>query len=98
MTPKPTVSCLVYTLNEEVNLPHCLDSLRWCDDVVVIDSFSTDRTEEIARAAGVRFVQNPFTGFGDQRNWTLDQVSLKHPWALVLDADERVPAELAAKL
>lgn len=93
-----TVSCLVYTLNEEINLPHCLESLAWCDDIVVVDSLSTDRTEAIARAAGARFVQNPFTGFGDQRNWTLSQVPLKHPWALILDADERVPGELVDEL
>jgi glycosyltransferase involved in cell wall biosynthesis len=92
------VSCLVYTLNEEANLPHCLDSLGWCDDVVVIDSYSTDATGAIARAAGARFVQHPFTGFGDQRNWTFERVLLKHPWALVLDADERVPPELAAEM
>jgi len=92
------VSCLVFTLNEEVNLPHCLGSLAWCDDVVVVDSFSTDGTEAIARAAGARFVQHEFTGFGDQRNWTLEQVSLKHAWALVLDADERVPPELVAEM
>jgi glycosyltransferase involved in cell wall biosynthesis len=89
---------VIFTLNEEVNLPHCLASLAWCDDVVVVDSFSSDRTESIAREAGVRFVQHAFTGFGDQRNWVFDAVPLKHAWALVLDADERVPPELAAEL
>jgi glycosyltransferase involved in cell wall biosynthesis len=88
----------VYTLNEEANLPHCLNSLGWCDDVVVIDSQSTDATETIARASGARFVRHTFTGFGDQRNWTFERVPLKHPWALVLDADERVPPELAAEM
>ena len=87
---KPPVSCLIFTLNEEVNLPHCLRSVTWCDDVVVVDSFSTDRTQEIARASGARFVQHAFTGFGDQRNWALEQLELKHPWALILDADETV--------
>jgi glycosyltransferase involved in cell wall biosynthesis len=95
---RPPVSCLVFTLNEEVNLPHCLGSLAWCDDVVVVDSFSTDKTEAVAQAAGARFVQHRFTGFGDQRNWAFNQVPLKHPWALILDADERVPEELAAEL
>jgi glycosyltransferase involved in cell wall biosynthesis len=95
---RPPVSCLVYTLDEEVNLPHCLGSLGWCDDVVVVDSFSGDGTERLARAAGARFVQHPFTGFGDQRNWSLDHVPLRHPWALILDADERVPPPLAAEL
>src|SRR5262245_63357153 len=98
MSPTPPVSCLVYTLNEEVNLPHCLESLRWCDDVVVVDSFSSDRTEAITRAAGARFVQHAFTGFGDQRNWSLDNVPLRHPWALVLDADERTTPEVVAEM
>jgi glycosyltransferase involved in cell wall biosynthesis len=98
MLATPPVSCLVYTLNEAVNLPHCLDSLRWCDDVVVVDSFSGDATVELAHAAGARVVQHPFTGFGDQRNWSLDNVPLKYPWALILDADERVPPELVDEL
>lgn len=92
------VSCLILTLNEEVNLPHCLGSLGWCDDVVVIDSFSSDATEKIANAAGARFVQHAFSGFGDQRNWGLQHVPLKHPWALILDADERVTPELVEEL
>ncbi len=94
MTSVP-VSCLIFTLNEEMNLPHCLDSLAWCDDVVVVDSFSTDRTEQIAREWGATFVQHEFTGFGDQRNWALTTLELKHRWALILDADERVMPELA---
>ncbi|HLJ91773.1 MAG TPA: glycosyltransferase family 2 protein [Gemmataceae bacterium] len=98
MPSLPPVSCLVYTLNEEVNLPHCLGSLGWCDDVIVVDSFSKDQTEAIARAAGARFVQHEFTGFGDQRNWSLEHIALKNPWALILDADERVPTELVAEL
>jgi glycosyltransferase involved in cell wall biosynthesis len=95
---EPPVSCLVFTLNEELNLPHCLESLRWCDDVAVVDSFSTDRTEAIAKAAGARFAQHAFTGFGDQRNWSLAQIPLKHPWALILDADERVPPDLVEEM
>jgi glycosyltransferase involved in cell wall biosynthesis len=98
MPDQPPVSCLIYTLNEEINLPHCLESLHWCDDVVVVDSFSTDRTEAVAKAAGARFLQHSFTGFGDQRNWSLDEVALKHPWALILDADERVPESLRAEM
>src|SRR5436309_1682803 len=98
MSTPPLASCLIYTLNEEINLPHCLGSLHWCDDIVVVDSYSTDATAALAEAAGARVVQHPFTGFGDQRNWSLDNVPLKHPWALILDADERVPAELVAEL
>jgi glycosyltransferase involved in cell wall biosynthesis len=95
---RPPVSCLVYTLNEEVNLPHCLSSLEWCNDIVVVDSYSSDRTEAIARAAGALFVQHEFTGFGDQRNWSFDQMALGNPWALILDADERVPSGLITEM
>ena len=93
----PPVSVMVFTLNEEANLPGCLASLGWCDDIIVIDSFSTDGTESLARAAGARFFQHAFEGFGSQRNWALDHTAPRHPWVLVLDADERVPPELAAE-
>jgi glycosyltransferase involved in cell wall biosynthesis len=94
----PPVTAMVFTLNEEQNLPRCLESLRWCDDVIVIDSFSKDRTEEICRAAGVRFYQHVFEGFGSQRNWAVDNTSPRHDWILVLDADERVPDELVEEM
>ena len=92
------VSVLVFTFNEEANLNHCLCSLDWCDDVVVVDSFSTDGTIKICEGRDIRAVQNLFTGFGDQRNWALNEIPLKHDWILILDADERVPQDLAAEL
>jgi len=92
------VSVLIFTLNEELNLPTCLDSLHWCDDVVVVDSFSDDATLDVCRRRGIRVVQNEFTGFGDQRNFALQQVELKYEWVLILDADERVPSKLAEEL
>lgn len=95
---KSGISVLVLTFNEEVNLPKCLESLKWSDDVVVLDSFSQDRTRKIADAAGVRFVQHAFTGFGDQRNWAFDHISFKNSWVLVLDADECVPPALAQEM
>ena len=94
----PPVTAMIYTLDEEPNLPACLDSLAWCDDVVVIDSFSKDRTEAICRERGVRFYQHAFEGFGSQRNWSFDNCSPRHDWILVLDADERVPPEMASEL
>lgn len=97
--PLPTpVTVMIFTLNEELHLPHCLRSLRWCDDIIVIDSFSTDTTERICREHHVRFVQHEFTGFGSQRNWALDNVPTKYPWILMLDADERVPEALAVEM
>lgn len=92
------VSVAIFTLDEEVNLPYCLDSLKGCDDVVVVDSFSTDGTVEIAKRHGARVFQNRFTGFGDQRMWLLEHVPLKHPWVMILDADEQITQELWSEI
>ncbi len=83
-----SISVLILTFNEEQNLGTCLNSLQWCDDIVVYDSFSTDRTVEIARSAGARVVQRKFDNYGAQREAARSEVSYKHPWVLVLDADE----------
>jgi glycosyltransferase involved in cell wall biosynthesis len=88
------ISVLILTLNEEDNLPRCLDALDWADDVLVVDSFSTDRTVEIAEARGARVVQRRFDDFAGQRNFGLTEGGLKHEWVLHLDADEVVPSEL----
>ncbi len=98
MVAKAPVSVMILTLNEEIHLPSCLDALGWCDDVIVVDSFSTDRTEAICRERGVRFYQNRFEGFGSQRNWALDNTQPRHPWILILDADERATPELGQEL
>jgi glycosyltransferase involved in cell wall biosynthesis len=92
------VSVMVFTLDEEIYLPICLDSLAWCDDVIVVDSFSHDHTIDIAMKAGARVFQNQFTGFGDQRNWAILNTAPKHPWVLILDADERVTRELVEEM
>ena len=92
------VSAMIFTLNEEIHLPACLASLSWYDDIIVVDSYSTDRTEEICRKAGVRFYQHVFEGFGLQRNWAIDNTSPKYDWILVLDADERVTLELSDEM
>jgi glycosyltransferase involved in cell wall biosynthesis len=93
-----SVTALIFTLNEETHLPGCLESLRWCDEVIVVDSFSTDQTKTICLAAGIRCVQHQFEGFGSQRNWALANLGIQNNWILILDADERVPAELADEL
>lgn len=95
---KAPVTAMIFTLNEAIHLPSCLDALAWCDDIVVVDSFSTDTTEAICRERGARFFQNRFVGFGTQRNWALENTEPKHPWILILDADERVTPELAREL
>lgn len=87
-------SILILTKNEEVNLPSCLESVAWCDDVVVLDSFSSDRTCELARVHGARLYQRAFDDFGSQRNFALDEIQFKNPWVFHLDADERFNEEL----
>ena len=89
-----SISVLILTLNEEQNLPACLDSLAWCDDIVVLDSFSTDRTVEIAEARGARVYQRRFDGERNQRSYGLKEIAFKHPWVYLPDADEVTPDEL----
>jgi glycosyltransferase involved in cell wall biosynthesis len=96
--PAPRVSVMVFTLNEEIHLPGCLASLDWCSDIIVVDSFSSDKTAAICASHGVRFFQHRFEGFGSQRNWALDHTQPLHPWVLILDADETVPRDLAREL
>lgn len=91
------ISILILTLNEEVNLPACLASVAWSDDIVVFDSFSTDRTMEIARAAGARVEQRRFDNYAAQRNAAL-AVPFRNPWVLMVDADELVSEELHAEI
>jgi glycosyltransferase involved in cell wall biosynthesis len=92
------VSILILTLNEEVNLRDCIDSCAWSDDIIVFDSMSEDHTLEIAKERGARVVQSRFYNFAAQRNAALTTVSYKHPWVLMVDADERVSAELATEI
>ncbi len=93
-----SVSVLVLTLNEEINIGACLESVRWSDDVVVLDSLSADRTLEIARASGARVIERQFDDYAGQRNFGLQKVSYRNAWVLMLDADERVPTDLGAEI
>src|SRR5690606_22091732 len=82
------VSVLIMTLNEEVNLPACVASLDWCDDIVILDSYSSDRTVEIAKAAGARVFQRNYDTEDRQRMYGLTEISFKHDWVYTPDADE----------
>jgi glycosyltransferase involved in cell wall biosynthesis len=93
-----SISVLILTLDEEINISGCLESVSWSDDVVVLDSLSKDRTVEIARAHGARVVQRAFDNYANQRNFGLKEIQYKHPWLLLLDADERVPEDLRAEM
>jgi glycosyltransferase involved in cell wall biosynthesis len=88
------ISTLIMTLNEQANLPACLESLAWCDDIVVLDSFSTDQTVEIARAAGARVYQRAWDSELGQRKYGLREIPFKHAWVYTPDADEITPPDL----
>ena len=94
----PPISVLILTWNEEANLAECLRSCAWCDDIVVFDSMSTDRTRQIAAATAVRFYERPFDNYAAQRNAALTQIAYQHPWVLMVDADERVTPALVAEM
>lgn len=87
------ISILVLTKNEEKDLPGCLESVAWSDDIHVYDSYSTDRTVKIAESCGAKVAQRVFDGYSSQRNAAL-MSDFKYPWVLILDADERVPEGL----
>ena len=87
------ISAVIITFNEEDRLPDALASLQGvADEIIVVDSYSTDHTPEIARQAGVAFYQNRFEDYGQQKNFALHKAN--HDWIFNLDADERVSAEL----
>ena len=90
-------SILILAKNEEVNLPACLESVSWCDDVVVLDSFSDDSTCKVAKDAGARIYQRSFDDFGSQRNFALDEIKFNHSWVFNLDADERFNEKLRSE-
>src|SRR5512134_3936653 len=92
----PTVSAIVVCFNEERNIGGCLDSLRWCDEIVVIDSFSTDRTVEICRQYTDRVVQRQWPGYRDQKAFAHSLATKE--WVLLVDSDERVSPELRAEI
>jgi glycosyltransferase involved in cell wall biosynthesis len=92
------ISVLILTWNEEINLATCLEGAKWCNDIVVFDSFSTDKTAEIARAAGARVVQRRFDNYGSQREAARIEINYKYPWVLALDADEVPDQELVEEM
>jgi len=87
-------SVLILTRNEAHNLPRCLRSLQGCDDIVIVDSFSTDDTSSVAEGHGVQVWQREFDSFAAQRNWGVETIPFKHDWILHLDADEEMTPAL----
>jgi glycosyltransferase involved in cell wall biosynthesis len=92
------VSVVVLTLNEEPNIRRCLASVAWAEQVVVVDSGSTDSTVSLARAAGAEVVAQPWLGFSAQREHSLRLRLLRHDWVYFVDADEWVSPQLATEI
>jgi len=94
---KTPLSVIILTKDERPNIQACLECLTWADDVILVDSLSTDDTPAVARSvrSDLRIFQNPFENFGAQRNWALDHTQPKHDWILFVDADERITPKCA---
>jgi glycosyltransferase involved in cell wall biosynthesis len=93
---KPTLSVAIITLNEEENIARTLSSVQFADEIIVVDSGSTDRTVEIARSLNVRVICEPWRGFATQKNFAIEQC--QGTWVLSLDADEELTPELQTEI
>jgi glycosyltransferase involved in cell wall biosynthesis len=92
------ISVLILTRNEQSDLPDCLASVSWSDDIHVFDSHSTDDTIEIAKAAGAHIHTRTFDDYATHRNTALTTIRFKNPWVFLLDADERPTPELSREM
>jgi glycosyltransferase involved in cell wall biosynthesis len=86
------ISAIILTKNEEKNIKDCLESLSWCDEKIVIDDQSVDKTCEIAQKLGAKIYVHPLTNFSDQRNYAMEKA--KGDWVIFIDADERISQAL----
>lgn len=92
------ISILILTKNEEQDLPGCLESVKWSDDIHLFDSYSDDGTVEIAEKFGATITKRHFDNWSAHQNWGLANIPFKHPWVFYIDADERMTAELAENI
>lgn len=90
------ISATIITFNEEANIRDACESLAWADEIIVVDSGSTDKTREIAEGCGARVIARDWPGFAVQKQFAAEQAS--HDWVFSLDADERVSAELKSSI
>jgi len=86
------ITAIIPTLNEEIHIQEAIKSVSFADEIIVIDSFSTDKTLEIAREFNVKIIKREFDDFSLQKNYAIDKA--KHDWVYILDADERVTTEV----
>lgn len=95
-TDRPPVSACIVACDEEDRLGACLDSLGWCDEILVVDSHSRDGTRELARARGARVIERDWPGHVEQKEFAVRAAA--HDWVLCIDADERVSPELVREI
>lgn len=93
---QPKIAAIVITKNEERNITACLESLKWVDELIVVDAESADRTVKLAKAHTSKVYVRPWPGYGPQKNFAMDQVAAD--WVLIVDADERVTDELREEI
>jgi glycosyltransferase involved in cell wall biosynthesis len=90
------ITATIITLNEERNIARAIESLRCCDEILVVDSGSTDRTMELAQNLGARLIEGPWRGYSSQKNWAAEQAA--HDWILSIDADEALSEALEGEI
>ena len=92
----PKITAIIPVKNEAKNIAAAIDSVSWADEILVLDSYSSDETVAIAQQKGVKIMQRVFDSFGRNKNYAIAQAS--HPWVFILDADERVTPELQTEI
>jgi glycosyltransferase involved in cell wall biosynthesis len=92
----PSISVVIITKNEEANIRRCIESIKWADEIVIVDSGSTDGTLDICREYGCRIIEREWEGYAAQKNFAIEQTT--GDWVLSLDADEEVTPELADEI
>lgn len=90
------ITIIIPVFNEERNIRAAMESAAWADEILVVDSFSTDRTVDLAREGGARIIQREYGNSASQKNWAIPQAA--HPWVMILDADERIPPALRGEI
>jgi len=90
------ISAVIITKNEEKNISRCLDSVRWCDEIIIVDDYSSDNTQNIAMKYGVKLYKRKLKNFSDQRNYAIKKASFD--WILFIDADEVISKNLSDEI
>lgn len=91
-----TISCAIVVFNEEQNIRDCLETVKWMDEIIIVDAYGSDRTKEICRGYTNRIFERLWNGFGEQKNFAIEQAT--SDWVFILDADERITSELRDKI